>query len=231
MYLVTALQTATYPKRLGETPKADNWTAGMTDAVDDELIQWYTDHSDVFTVVSHNGTSPTGLAVVSGLTAIDTCVDGFTHKTVFTLDDVAQAIVNGTEYQSTKLFDFPAGVINVLGAAFSIAQKTTSALAGTLNASSTGAIALGTAAASNVTLDSTMADLVASTPFTSSATINVAGTAVGGHLATAAIFDGHTTAKDLYINTAFATTTDVDADATQTLTGTVTVVWQLIADY
>jgi hypothetical protein len=231
-YLVKALATATYPTRAGQiNPPKDNWTNGKIQHVDPELIQYYQDHSDVFTVLSQNGASPTGLPVVTGLVAVDTCLDSFTHKTIFTLTDVAQSVVNGTEYQSTKLFDFPAGVINVLGVVMSLAEKTTTALETTLNASSTGALALGTAAASNVTLDSTMADLVASTAFTSSATVNVAGTAVGGHLATAAIFDGHTTAKALYLNSAFATTTDVDGAATIKWTGTITVIWQLAADY
>jgi hypothetical protein len=231
-YLVQASGTATYPTRAGQiNPPKDNWTAGKIQQVDDELIAYYNDHSDIFTVLSQNGASPTGLPSVTGLTAVDTCLDGFTHKTVFTLTDVAQTVTNGTEYQSTKIFSFPAGVVNVLGAVFSLAQKTTSAVASTINASSTGAVALGTVAASNVTLDSTMADIVASTAFTSSATTNVAGDAVGGHLATAAIFDGHTTAKDLYLNSSYATTTDVDGNGTQTWTGTITVIWQLVADY
>ena len=49
-------------------------------------------------------------------------------------------------------------------------------------------------------------------------------------LAAAAFFDGTGTAKDLYLNTAYATTTDVDADATQTISGTVRIVWVLLGD-
>ena len=47
-YLVKALGTATYPKRFGARASRDNWTAGMIDMVDDELIQFYSDHTDVF---------------------------------------------------------------------------------------------------------------------------------------------------------------------------------------
>lgn len=151
--------------------------------------------------------------------------------TTLTLDNVPQTVTNGTEYQSDKIFDFPEGRIHVLGCTASLQQKTTSALASTLNASSTGAIALGTAAASNVSLTSTMVDLLPSTAFTSSATINVAGTAVGAALAAAAQFDGTSTAKDMYLNTAYATTTDVDADATQTISGTIVITWLLLGDY
>lgn len=157
--------------------------------------------------------------------------DGVIHKTTLTLSALAQAVVNGTEYQSTKVYEFPAGRILVLGVTASIAQTTTSELATTLNASSTGALGIGTAAASATTLASTMVDLLPSTAFTSSATINVAGTAVGAALAASAQFDGTSTAKSVYVNTAYATTADVDADATQTLSGNVTITWINLGDY
>ena len=71
-------------------------------------------------------------------------------QTTLKLVNVPQAVVNGTEYQSTKIFDLPDGRINVLGCVATLQQKTTSAIASTLNASVTGAIAIGTVAASNV---------------------------------------------------------------------------------
>ena len=148
-----------------------------------------------------------------------------------TLDNVPQTVVNGTEYQGTKIYTFPEGRILVLGVTATLKQKTTSALASTLNASSTGAIALGTATASNVSLTSTMVDLLPSTAFTSSATVNVAGTAVSAALAASAQFDGTTTAKSMYLNTAYATTTDVDGDATQTISGTINFVFVFLGDY
>lgn len=170
------------------------------------------------------------LATVTGLTAAHKQVAPIMYQSTFTLSDVAQTVVNGTEYQSTKLFDFPQGRILVLGVLASLAQKTTSAIASTLNSGVTGAVALGTAAASNVSLTSTMVDLLPSTAFTSSTTINVAGTAVGAALAASAQFDGTSTAKSMYLNSAYATTTDVDADATQTWTGTITVTWIYLGD-
>lgn len=152
-------------------------------------------------------------------------------KTTLTLKDVAQTVVNGTEYQGTKIYDLPEGRLLVLGVTATLQQKTTSAIASTLNSGVTGAISLGTAAASNVSLTSTMVDLLPSTAFTSSTTINVAGTAVKNALAASAHFDGTTTAKDIYLNTAYATTTDVDGDATQTISGTVVIVWVNLGDY
>ena len=214
--------------------EVNNWTYGMIDRVDDAVIAPYVANSSVFTILGHNGVlapgTASGLAVVTGLTATDV-LDGIEHQTTFTLADMAQAVVNGTEYQSTQLFTFPEGRIYVTGALAHLAQKTTSVLASTLNASSTGALSVGSVTSSSTTLNSTMADIIPSTAFTSSATINVAGTAVNGVLASPAVFDGTTTAMKLFISTAYATTTDVDADATQTLTGYVTVTWKLLGDY
>lgn len=150
---------------------------------------------------------------------------------VLTLSGVGQTVTNGTEYQSTLLYTFPEGRINVLGCTATLQQTTTSTLASTLNASSTGAIGLGTAAASATTLATTMVDLLPSTAFTSSATINVAGTAVSAALAAAAQFDGTSSAKAMYLNTAYATTTDVDGNATQTISGTITLTFAWLGDY
>lgn len=151
-------------------------------------------------------------------------------QTTLTLDNVAQTVVNGTEYQGTKIYDFPECRMYVIGAVATLRQKTTSALASTLNASSTGAIGLGTATASATTLATTMQDIIPTTAFTSSATVNVAGTAVSAVLAAAAFFDGTGTAKDLFLNTAYATTSDVDGDATQTISGTVVITWMNLGD-
>lgn len=170
------------------------------------------------------------LASVTGL-SVKHKSNGLLVQSTFTLSGVSQAVVNGTEYQSTKLFDFPEGRILVLGVTATLQQTTTSALASTLNSGSTGAVALGTAAASATTLATTMVDLLPSTAFTSSTTINVAGTAVKASLAASAQFDGTTTAKSMYLNSAFATTTDVDADATQTFGGTIVVTWLSLGDY
>lgn len=156
---------------------------------------------------------------------------GLYVNTIITLTNVAQAVVNGTEYQSTKLWTFPEGRILLFDTEIALTQKTTSILADTLNASSTGALAIGSAAASNVALTSTMANMLPSTAFTSSATINVAGTEVTGQLDTNGDFsellnlDGTTTATPVYLNSAFATTTDVDADATMVWNGTVELFW------
>jgi len=199
------------------------WTVGQIREVDDEMALWHQQHTDAFKEI---------VGVVSGTgVAVTESGAGVVRTTRLTLTAVAQAIVNGTEYQSTMIYTFPEGRIMVLACVASLAQTTTSALASTLNASVTGAVSLGSAAASNVSLTSTMVDIAPTTAFTSSATINVAGTAVNPVLAAAAQIDGHTTAVPVYLNSAFATTTDVDADATQTWSGTVDLTWMWLGDF
>lgn len=155
---------------------------------------------------------------------------GVVHQTTLTLAGLAQAVVNGTEYQGTKVYDFPAGRILVLGVTASLAPTTTSAIAGTLNSGVTGSLGIGTVTASATTLASTMVDLLPATAFATSTVINVPAAAVGAALAASAQFDGTTTAVDVYLNSAFATTGDVDADATMTWAGNVTISWLNLGD-
>jgi hypothetical protein len=167
---------------------------------------------------------------VSGLSSKTDGGPGGFYRTTITLNDVSQTVVNGTEYQGTKIYDFPECRMYVIGAVATLRQKTTSTIASTLNSGVTGAIGVGTATASATTLATTMQDIIPTTAFTSSTTINVAGTAVTAVLASPAVFDGTATAKDLFLNTAYATTGDVDADATQTISGTIVVTWVNLGD-
>lgn len=152
-------------------------------------------------------------------------------QTTLTLTSLPQTVVNGTEYQGTKLWTFPSGLCVFFDVEASLTQKTTSDLATTLNASSTGAVSVGSAVASATTLSGTMANFLPSFAFVSSATINVAGTTVtsqldtNGDLSEHFTLDGNTTATPVYLNSAFATTTDVDGDATMTWTGTILIKW------
>lgn len=176
------------------------------------------------------GVATVGAAAGSGVVATEFGA-GVLRHTRLTLTALAQAVVNGTEFQGTKVYDFPEGRILILGVTMSLAETTTSAIATTLNSGVTGALGLGTVAASNVSLTSTMVDLMPTTAFLTSTTINVAAAAATGALAVAAQFDGTTTAKDMFLNSAFATTTDVDADATMTWTGTIDFTWVLLGDF
>lgn len=187
-------------------------------------------HNGSFHITDNLDNSEVGAPAVSTVTAKHVQI-GPLCITTLTLDNVAQTVTNGTEYQSTKIYDFPEGRISVLGVTARLKQKTTSAIASTINSGVTMAVALGTAAASNVSLTGTMADLLPSTNLTTSTTINVAGAAVGAALAATAQFDGTSTAKDVYLNTGFATTTDIDGNGTQTISGTVVISWVNLGDY
>lgn len=168
-------------------------------------------------------------AAVAGVSAKHVAFGPFVQTTL-TFNEVAQAVVDGTEYQGTKVFTFPETRMWVVGAVATLRQKTTSAIATTLNSGVTGAVGLGTATASATTLATTMQDIIPTTAYTTSTVINTAGTAVTAVLAAAAFFDGTGTAKDLYLNTAYATTGDIDGNATQTISGSVVITWINLGD-
>jgi hypothetical protein len=174
-------------------------------------------------IVSSVGTAGTSVTAVEyGLTDV-------VHKTVLTLAAVAQTITNTTaEYAGSLIYTFPAGRILLLGTTGSIQQTTTSVIANSIAAGATGAWSLGSEEASATSLTGTMVDLLPSTAYTSSATINVAAAVSSGALAASAQFDGTTTAVPVYLNTAIATGT---IDGTQTLSGTITFAWVNLGDY
>lgn len=170
-------------------------------------------------------TAQTGLAVAE-------YGDGPIRQTVFTFTATPLAITDALAYSSQLLYTFPTGRINIIGARTNLVFTTTSALAGTLNASSAVSVGFGSAAASSITLATTMQNVIpgtgiAVTNMTSSATVNVAGTAFAAAF-TATInnsLDGTTTPIPLYFNLGVPTNTDIDGDATLTVTGTLVVTW------
>ena len=151
------------------------------------------------------------------------------HQTVLTLAALPQAIVDTTaEYRGTLIYTFPECRILLLGATARIAQTTTTTIATSIAAGSTGAFALGSAAASAITLTGTMADMLPSTAYTSSTVINTQAAFFAGALAASAQFDGTTTARPVFFNTAIATGT---IDGAQTINGTITLTWINLGDY
>lgn len=205
----------------------NNWAPGQIDKVDDSLINLYSKSTDVFTILGKSGVvgSATGLATVSGLSAVNSLSDSGVNQTNFTLSNMAQAVVQATAagYGGTQLYTFPLGLIQILGVVATFGQKTTSVLASTLNASSAGYFAIGSAAASSGTMTSTMVSVLAAIGFTSSATINVAGSNVSGETTDLSQLDGTGTAAALFLNTGYAA--GVSGAATQILSGHFTITW------
>lgn len=153
------------------------------------------------------------------------------HQTTLLFANLPLTLADATVGAGVKAYTFPEGRINVQGAVGSIFQITTSVLASTLNASVTCNWGMGTTTQASATLATTEQDILPSTALTASATINVAGAASNAKLAAAAQFDGTTTAKDVYLNVAIATATDIDGDATVLITGFATITWDFLGDY
>jgi len=157
--------------------------------------------------------------------------DGIIHKSVITLNetlsfnDVSGASTSAYE----KIYDFPAGIIKILGATVDC-DITTTGCGGYIVADADGDFSLGTAAANTTnSLSGTEADIIASAEIAQLATST--GPIVGYTAAAGSVHDGHTTATDLYINILFD---DADSSADTTvpvLAGTVTVYWMNLGDY
>jgi hypothetical protein len=231
MYLVKNISTATvrFPKKLGEADQ--DWAPGQIDQVNDDVIDRYRPHTSVFSIQAKNGAITTGVAAVTGLTATDVCVDGVVHQTTFTFAAMAIAVTDALAYASQKLFDFPEGRINILGSTGTIQWAVTTTRASTINDSASLTWAVGSAAASNIALTSTMVDEMALATKVLSAATTALNTASTSKLAASAQFDGTGTALSAYLNTAFATNTDIDGDGTLTATGSITITWANLGDY
>lgn len=161
---------------------------------------------------------------------------GIIRQTEFTFTAMAVTITDALAYASQQIYDFPLGRIHMLDCVGWIQMTTTSAIASTLNSGATISWGIGTAAASSLTLATTMMNAMPGSgesvnTFTSSTVINVAATADSGFLAAVsaahlgAIVDGTATAADLYLNLAVPTNTEIDADATVTITGRIILTW------
>jgi hypothetical protein len=171
----------------------------------------------------------------SSVTASESQFGAF-HQTVLTLAGLPMAISDTHVGGGSKIYTFPEGNITIIGATAHVQETTTSVLASTLKASKTLSVGVGsvqTTTQDSGTLVTTQQDIVNAFACTSSATINVAGTAVNGkQLGTTIIrLDGTTTASPVWLNCGVVTNTDIDADATTTWSGTVTITWVYSGDY
>lgn len=180
------------------------------------------------------------LPSVKGL-SVRECGVGPLRQTVLTFENVPFSLSDTNAYGSLKVYTFPAGRIHAKATA-SLTATTKSTLASTLNASSTCSWGLGTAAASSATLATTMMNYLPGSgesvkTFTSSATIDVAGSAMTGFQAAVSaaflsgLVDGTSTAAPVYLNIAVPTATDIDGDATLAINGTVTITWVNEGDF
>lgn len=159
--------------------------------------------------------------------------DEVLHKTVITCRSLSITVADDAgvaQYGGVKVYDLPTGA--TLTQVARVEGTLTMGDTGTFINTWSGVFALGTATASTgATLTSTEADIMPSVAI-AAATAKV-GTVSGMSAATALteasqrVFDGRTTAKDVFLNVAIAD------DATHTagtghFTGTITLLWSVI---
>lgn len=119
-------------------------------------------------------------------------------------------------YASQKILDFPEGLIRVDGAIFSLTSIVVTT--GIASTSASVVCSVGQAAeATGTTLDSTMADVIASTT-TGTLVASAAPAAIGACNTAALYLNGTAAAKSLYLNFA-VDATDSTANSTITVTG------------
>jgi hypothetical protein len=155
---------------------------------------------------------------------------GVIHQTVLTLADLPQTILDASSWAGTKIYDFPAGRLSVLGCTASLAPKTTTTIATTIKSGVAGAVALGTAATDSIALTATEVDLLPSTVTANSTVIDVAAAAVTAALAAAAQFDGTSSAISMYLNSSVAAA-DIDGNGALAWSGTITITWMNLGDF
>lgn len=218
-------------------PTTGHWFAGdrvvNNDWASGEALEW------VCTVSGEPGTwkgvfvtEPLTYGAVAGANVTATEVAGVAlHRTQLTLAATPVTVTDASAYANTKVYDFPEGRVLVLGATGSLQYAVTSDRTATINGNAGLNWAVGTAAATNVALTGTMADLLPQTAMTLSAANASLNTASSAALAASAQFDGTSTAKDAYLNISIPTGTDIDADGTLGVTGTITLTWVDLGDY
>jgi len=187
------------------------------------------------------GANTTGtVEPVTGLEVIEHG-QGIMRATEFVFTNMSMAIAVLDKYASQKIFTLPQAVTNFVNAAGSLTLTTKTDPSGTLNGGKAVTFGFGTVAATTSTLattniDALPGDSAALPSFTSSSTIDVASAAVTDYLKhataqnAAAIHDGSSTAKSLYINLAVPGTGDIDADATVEVNGRMILYWVSLHD-
>lgn len=166
---------------------------------------------------------------VAGL-SVETTGRGGSFKTVFTFNGMRVSVTDALAYASQKIFDFADGKVRLKGGTARLQFSVVTDRTATINNNGSLTWSLGSAAASNATLASTMVDFLAKTTRTLDGAAAALSTASAADLAAAATFDGTATAKDLFLNFGFETGTDIDADGIIAVYGTITMLWELWGD-
>jgi len=173
--------------------------------------------------LASDGTDGAGAASASTITAAEYGNDSTIRKTVLTVTALAIAISDDAgvaQYGGAKVYDLPAGLIQVVGAHVTGNFTGYASLIDTFASN----VALGTVTATTgATLTATEADIMASVA-NAAAVAEVAAVNAGSTTA-AVVQDGRGTAKDVYLN--FVVADDVaHGTGNAAFTGTVTLFWR-----
>lgn len=158
---------------------------------------------------------------------------GMFKRTVLTLDKVPVSVVVATTNPGvggTKVFDFPEGHIAVLGTVGELSIEVVTQ-ADFTDGTPEGQIGIGTVApadADALGTDATDDDFATATDFTMAAYVD---SSVICPSEASRIINGATTPVDMYVNV-FVDAADIDDGVTTTvlISGTITILWSLIAD-
>ena len=166
----------------------------------------------------------------TAVTAVET-IGGLVHKTTLTMVNKPVTVGNttGVSFGGSKIYDFPAGRILVLGVTLaSVSFDLTDAGNVTpIDATMGGDIAVGSTVAGDGTLTGADVDLIPSTSIDP-----ISGGVTGAALAASAQFDGTTSPLDAYFNI-LIDDADVGNAASDVLlvNGTLTITWLNCGDY
>lgn len=172
-----------------------------------------------------------GTVGVAGTGVVATETGGLVRKTVLTMTGVSVTVANttGVSFGGTKIYDFPAGRILVLGAIMrGITFDLTDAGNVTpIDAANGGDVSVGSTAPTDGTLTDTDVDLVPSTSIDP-----ISAGITGAALAASAQFNGTSTPLDAFLNI-LIDDADVADGASDVLlvSGVVEIHWVLLGDY
>lgn len=177
--------------------------------------------TEVVTAVSNTGLKSTyGVGAKAGATlAVTEWGTGQVHQTVLTLTSTPFALADAgtTGFVATKIYDFPEGYVQILGASANLSCTS----AGTFGATGTASFSIGSTATLEATLATTEVNMIAST--STEAFVASAGSMKGGPVAAPLQLNGSTTAVDAFLNV--VTATDPGDDSVLTCSGPITLTW------
>lgn len=217
---------ANYSKTTPGAPTSGLYTVGDW-VVDSVNVAWQCVLSGqpgewVGRLLSNPGTAET----ITGFSARE-----YGDHVTFTFADMELAVTDALAYASKLLYTFPAGRIYVIGGTAALQFGVTTDRDTTINNSASLTWAVGSVAASNITLSSTMVDIVAKQTRVLAAATTAYNTVTNANVAAAQFVDGTTTALKLYLNVGFETNTDIDANGTLKVQGSFTVGSAFLGDY